>query len=132
MPATRRKSAAATINVAVRRSWPNPQVNDRSRDSTASLAVPDRNTKTSSADTAIEEAMRSQPRSAEDICKLTSDPVSPSIAVRPVAVKVPTTEVTRIVTTVGVVGVIYIASYMRRIMTAAIIVGIIVVDGGRT
>src|SRR4029078_5778547 len=60
MPATRRKAGAATINgrAAPRWSRPKRQIEDRSRG------------KTSSADIAIEETTKSQPRSVKDICKL--------------------------------------------------------------
>src|SRR4029078_9619869 len=60
MPAPRRKAAAAAINgrAAPRWSRPKRQIEDRSRG------------KTSSADIAIEETTKSQPRSVKDICKL--------------------------------------------------------------
>src|SRR5215510_6415315 len=79
MPATRRKPAAATINVPAlpRRFWPNLQLDDRSRERRASLVVSDRVAKMSRADIAMREG-RSPPRRLKDICKLrNSDATSP-------------------------------------------------------
>jgi hypothetical protein len=123
MPATRRKAAAATLNVPAvsRRSWPPPQLDDRSRERRASLAASDRSAKMSRADIAIKEG-RSQPRRVKDICKLrNSDATSaPSIPTRSSAAASTITAV--------VVRIVDIASYMRRIVTAAVVVGIITID----
>jgi len=68
----RRKTAAATINVppVARRSRPPSQRGDRIRERRAGLA--ERSGKMSSTDNAIDEAIRSQPRSVKDICELSS------------------------------------------------------------
>jgi hypothetical protein len=74
----------------------------------------------SRADIPIEEARRSQPESVKDICKLQdSDATSPpSIAKCPLAAG--KTDRSRIISpvvvVVVVVGIVHIASYMRRIM----------------
>jgi len=123
MPATRRKAAAATLNVPAvpRRSWPPLQLDDRSRERRASLAASNRSAKMSRADIAIKEG-RSQPRRVQDICKLrNSDAISPpSIPTRSSAAASTITAV--------VVRIVDIAPYVRRIMTAAVVVGIITID----
>jgi hypothetical protein len=62
----------------------NLQLHDRSRERRASLAVFNSGEKASSADIAIEEAIKSQIRAVKDICKLrhfdaTSPPSTPTL-----------------------------------------------------
>jgi hypothetical protein len=123
MPATRRKPAAATINVPAvpRRFFLNPRLDDRSRERRASLVAPDRSEKMSNPDIAIREG-RSQPRRVQDICKLRN-----SIATSPPSIPTLTSIEVSTITAV-VVGIVDIAPDMRRVMTAAVVVGIITVD----
>src|SRR5262245_20739359 len=119
MPATRRKTAAT------------------SRLRGASREPVDRSGKTSSADMAIEEATTSQPSSVKDICKLRNSGATSrlSTATRPqVSEYSRASLVAPMITGVVRRGVVIvdITSHMRGIMTAAVVVGIIVVDGAWT
>jgi len=129
MPATRRKTAAATTNVPARppRLWPNPQLDDWSHERRASLAASNRGEKAISADIAIEEAIKSQTRDVKDICRLrNADATSPR--------RIPPNPRTVVVVGMAVVigGIVDIAPYMGRIKTPAVVVGIVMVDRGRT
>jgi hypothetical protein len=126
MPATRRKTAATTTNV-----------DERNREERASLLASDRSGKTSSADSPIEETIRSHPRSVKDICYLRNSdaalPPSPaSIAVRFMAVEQSMMDAPRPIAAIGVVRIVDIPPYMCRIMAAGVVIGVIVVDRGWT
>jgi hypothetical protein len=131
MPATRRKAAAATINVpaAPRKSWPTPQLDDRSRERRAGLDVSDRSAKMSRADIAIKEG-RSQPRRVKDICKLRNSDATSLLSIPTHPLEAGRSRTSNIASTITavVVGIVDIAPYMCRIMTAAVVIGIITVD----
>src|SRR5688572_22586917 len=137
MPATSRKTAADTVNVPAgpRRRWPNPQLGDRSRERRAARVASDSNGTTSSAAIANEAATRSQPGSVKDIRKLRNSDATPppSIPARPsTAESSGTPTMTPTITPVIAVWIIDISPYMGRIITTAVVVGIVIVDATRS